>query len=114
MESDATIFDMERKKRAASLFVLVLFLSPVTALAGEFGGQTSIVWPCFNAAILAVVGPPRGGIYIWTPATKTFNGPPSRPGQWLLGLTGGPYICLLVPVPVYVLPGISITMMGSS
>lgn len=91
------------------------FGGPGILEAREFGGQTSVVMPCFNAAIFTIVGPPRGGTYIWTPSTKTYsNGPPSRPGQWILGLSGAPYICLISIVPILVFPGISITMMGSS
>lgn len=106
-------------RRLAAFALLIaaisLYLTPLSALAKEFGGQTSVVLPCYNAAIYTVVGPPRGGTYIWTPSTKTYsNGPPTHPGQWLIGLTGVPYICLAWIVPIIVIPGISISMMGSS
>jgi hypothetical protein len=73
------------------------------------------VVPCYNQAIFARLGPPRGGDYIWTPATKTYQfGPPSFAGQWLLGLASAPYYCIVSIEPVIVWPGIAIDMMGSS
>ena len=98
-----------------------LFLSaPSPALAYPLGGQISIVWPCFVFGVvpygnISLLGPPTPGLYIWTPATRTYsNGFPSHPGQWLLGLTSIPYICVVQPVGVYVVPGMAIDMMGSS
>lgn len=105
-------------RRAVSTVLLcgTLFLfNPGVANAYPFGGQASIVWPCFNVAIYTKLGPPRGGFYVWTTATRTYkNGPPTHGGQWLLGLTSIPYFCLVWIAPVFVLPGISISMMGSS
>lgn len=97
-----------------------LFSAPGVALAYPFGGKTSLVWPCFVFGVvpygnISMLGAPNPGLYIWTPATKTYqNGPPSRSGQWLLGLTGIPYICVVFPVGPIVVPGITISMMGSS
>src|SRR3989338_10982256 len=105
------------KRFAAAVVLCATFLlsAPNPALAFPFGGQTSLVLPCFNVAILTLIGPPNAGFYLWTPSTQTFNnGPPTRGGQWLLGMAGIPYICLLWPVPIIVWPGIFINMMGSS
>ncbi len=94
---------------------LTVLLTPFVALAFPFGGQASTVVPCYNQAIFARLGPPRGGDYIWTPATKTYQfGPPSFAGQWLLGLASAPYYCVVSIEPVIVWPGIAIDMMGSS
>ena len=94
---------------------LSILLTPFVALAFPFGGQASTVVPCYNQAIFARLGPPRGGDYIWTPATKTYQfGPPSFAGQWLLGLASAPYYCVVSIEPVIVWPGIAIDMMGSS
>ncbi len=99
---------------AATLTVLALIV-PTTALAFPFGGQVSTVKPCYNRAIFAQVGPPRGGAYIWTPSTKTYEfGAPSFSGQWLLGLASAPYFCVVSIMPVDVWSGIAIDMMGSS
>jgi hypothetical protein len=96
---------------ATILFTLV----PGFALAFPFGGQANIVRPCYNQAIYANLGPPRGGPYIWTTGTKTYQfGPPSHAGQWLLGLASVPYYCIISIQPVIVWPGTYITMMGSS
>ncbi|PIR84189.1 hypothetical protein COU18_00335 [Candidatus Kaiserbacteria bacterium CG10_big_fil_rev_8_21_14_0_10_51_14] len=94
----------------------LLFTSiPFVAFAFPFGGQISIFRPCFNQAIYALIGPPRGGPYIWTPSTLTYQfGPPSHPGQSILGLAGIPYYCLVSVQPIEVWPGIYIMMMGSS
>lgn len=102
--------------RSWALAVLTILLStPFVAYAFPFGGQASIVVPCYNQAIYANLGPPRGGPYIWTPSTKTYQfGPPSHAGQWLLGLAGAPYYCIVSVDPIIVWPGTYITMMGSS
>lgn len=101
--------------RTVLLFSLVLtFLFPTFAFAFPFGGQVGLAVPCYNLAIYANVGPPRGGPFIWTPATKTYAfGAPSS-GRWLLGLAGAPYYCIVSIQPVIVWPGTYITMMGSS
>lgn len=90
-------------------------LLPSFAFAFPFGGQASTVVPCYNEAIYANLGAPRGGPYIWTPSTKTYQfGPPSFSGQWLLGLASAPYYCIVSIEPVIVWPGTAIDMMGSS
>ncbi len=106
----------------SQLFALLLgiiivsgFIAPLTARAFPFGGQTQVHHYCYNAAIYAQLGPPRGGPYIWVPSTKTYQfGPPRGVGQWLLGLTGPPYYCVVTRSPIFVKEGISIMMMGSS
>jgi hypothetical protein len=93
----------------------VVLFSPISVQAFPFGGQASIVSPCFNSAIYANLGPPIGGPYIWTPATRTYQfGPPQRAGQWLLGNAGAPYFCIVSIQPLTVWPGTHIIMMGSS
>ncbi len=95
--------------------ILALLATPFVAMAFPFGGQASQVIPCYNDAIFVQLGPPIGGPYIWTPATHTYQfGAPSHAGQWLLGLAGAPYYCLVSIVPINVVAGIDITMMGSS
>jgi len=101
--------------RAALAAAVISFLFPLAAYAFPFGGQIGQIVFCYNNAIWARVGPPVGGDYIWTPGTQTYRfGPPSHSGQWLLGLAGAPYYCLVSIVPIIVYPGINITMMGSS
>lgn len=92
-----------------------LLLAPAAVFAAPFGGQASMVVPCYNNAIYVSVGAPRGGPYIWTPATRTYqNGPPTHAGQWLLGLSGAPYYCIVSILPVIVWSGIGMTMLGTS
>ena len=106
-----TIF-MRTSLLLSSLLALVF---PVFAFAFPFGGQASMVVHCYNQAIYANLGPPRGGPYVWTPSTKTYQfGAPTHGGQWLLGLAGAPYYCIVSTQPVIVWPGTYITMMGSS
>ena len=98
-----------------SLLVVLCVGAPFFVRAFPFGGQTQVHHYCYNSAIYALLGPPRGGPYIWTPSTKTYQfGPPRGVGQWLLGLTGPPYYCIVTRSPIYVKEGISIMMMGSS
>ena len=85
-----------------------------TFAANVFGGRVGASIPCFNVAIWNTVGAPRGGIYIWTPATKTYPYGAPRSGKYVLGLYGIPYFCIVTIAPLYVLPGISMTMLGSS
>lgn len=96
-------------------WIALAALVPGIASAAPFGGETSNVTMCYNTAIYANVGSPRGGQFIWTPSTVTYRfGPPSHSGQWLLGLSGIPYYCLVSILPIIVWTGIDITMMGSS
>lgn len=103
--------------RKLSLFFLVAaLLLPSAAYAFPFGGRASIVLRCiYNSTIYANLGPPRGGEYIWTTNTRTYQfGPPAYAGQWLLGLAGAPYYCIYKISPLTIYTGIAITMMGSS
>lgn len=97
-------------------FVSVILAVPFVTHAFPFGGRASTVLQCvFNSTIYANLGPPRGGEYIWTTATRTYQfGPPSHAGQWLLGLAGAPYYCIYRISPLTIYTGISISMMGSS
>jgi len=103
-----------RKSVATAVAVCTLAL-PFTAFAFPFGGSIGQIIFCYNNAIYTVVGPPRGGPYIWTPSTRTYQfGPPSHSGQWLLGLAAPPYYCLVSIQPIIVFSGILMTMEGSS
>lgn len=94
---------------------IVALAFPSIVFAFPFGGQTSNVTKCYNQAIFARVGAPRGGDYIWTPSTRTYQfGPPAFVGQWLLGLASAPYYCVVSIMPIIVWSGIAIDMMGSS
>src|SRR3989344_2894100 len=114
---------MHKKKLSASqllillaaLLVILSLIVPSYTSAFPYGGQISQIIFCYNNAIFARTGPPRGGDFIWTPSTKTYQfGPPRRAGQWHLGLAAPPYYCVVSIQPVIVWPGILITMMGSS
>lgn len=96
--------------------IFVASALPLFAHAFPFGGRASIVLRCvYNSTIYSNLGPPRGGEYIWTTATKTYQfGPPAYAGQWLLGLAGAPYYCIYKISPLTIYTGIAITMMGSS
>ena len=103
--------------RGSILGVVVLFVCalPLRAHAFPFGGAIGQIIFCYNNAIYANVGPPRGGPFIWTPSTRTYKfGPPMRSGQWLLGLAAPPYYCIVSKQPIIVWSGILMTMEGSS
>ncbi|RJQ33461.1 hypothetical protein C4568_04750 [Candidatus Parcubacteria bacterium] len=107
---------MVRQLQALVIVLVMLLCSfPLYVLAANvFGGRVGASIPCFNVAIWNSVGAPRGGIYIWTPATRTYPyGPPSS-GRYVLGLYGIPYFCIVTIAPLFVLPGISMTMLGTS
>ena len=102
-------------RSAAVALAVVVAALPASALAFPFGGQASVVIPCYNQAIFAQLGPPIGGPYIWTPSTQTYQfGPPMHAGQWLLGNAGPPYFCLVSILPIITYAGTDIIMMGSS
>ena len=102
-------------RTSAVIVGLIALLSPFIAFAFPFGGQASTVIPCYNQAIYAYLGPPRGGAFVWTTGTKTYSfGPPAFAGQWLLGLASAPYECLVSVEPIQVLAATAISMMGSS
>lgn len=101
--------------RVAAAGSIVALVFPIFAYAIPFGGSIGVLLPCYNTAIFTLLGPPRGGQYIWSPATRTYQfGPPRAVGQWLLGLASAPYYCVYSIFPVLVAPGLHIDMMGSS
>ncbi len=94
---------------------VVLLTTPFAVHAFPFGGQANSVVPCYNQAILARLGPPIGGNYLWSASTKTYQFGPSRhAGQWLLGFAQTPWYCIISYSPITVEPGTHIIMMGSS
>ena len=102
-------------RRQFACFAIVLTLLPSLAFAANvFGGKVSTSIPCYNNAIWNTVGAPRGGIYIWTPSTRTYPFGPPATGKWVLGLYGVPYFCIVSLAPLIVFPGITMTMLGSS
>lgn len=111
-------------KRIFSLFIACMLIITTSVFAlpkraeavNPFGGQINQVIMCYNDVIWTNVGPPRGGRYIWAPGvTRTYEyGPPRRAGQWLLGLFGAPYFCIVSPLPLIIFPGLLMTMLGSS
>ncbi len=101
--------------RALAIGVLVALSTPSSVFAIPFGGQIGVYLQCYNTAIFTALGPPRGGQYIWSPATRTYQfGAPRGVGQWLLGLASAPYYCVYSIFPVLVAPGLHMDMMGSS
>jgi len=101
--------------RALIALIVATLLFPFAALAFPFGGQASIVLPCYNGAIYANLGAPIGGPFIWTPGTRAYShGAPYHSGQWALGLAGAPYYCIVSIEPIIVFPGTAVIMSGSS
>ncbi|MEX0652167.1 MAG: hypothetical protein WD509_01305 [Candidatus Paceibacterota bacterium] len=80
---------------ALLLCIIGILLLPFQAHALiPFGGRTLITKPC-NTGLLALIGPPVGGEYMYTLATRTYlYGPPSVP-RWVLGNAGPPGLCFL-------------------
>lgn len=103
------------RSRALAALVAIVLAFPAATFAFPFGGAIGQIIFCYNTAIWVNVGPPRGGQFVWTPSTQTYQfGPPSHSGQWLLGLASPPYYCLVSIEPIIVYTGTAITMMGSS
>lgn len=52
-----------------------------------FGGAVTAIIQCDEGLWLPKITPPTGGSYMWVPGTISYQcGPPSFPGQWLLGI----------------------------
>ena len=108
-------------KRVA-LLIFVIFvvglLIPLQTNAVDlpFGGQIITIFPCANGLRLTLSAP-TPGMYMYTPASFSYlNGPPSHTKQWLLGMAGPSYVCL-VPCHVGLCPagaGPAIIFHGSS
>lgn len=105
-----------RSRMFIAVVTLLVVIAPLIVQAFPIGGQASVVLPCIhNSTIYTRLGPPRGGTYVWTVATETYNfGPPRHAGQWVLGLAGAPYYCFYSVRPIITWSAIIITMMGSS
>ena len=109
-------YNLYMSRTVSAILLASLVLAPSVAFAFPFGGRASVVLRCvYNSTIYTNLGPPRGGEYIWTTATKTYQfGPPAYAGQWLLGLAGAPYYCIYRISPLTIYTGVAMTMMGSS
>jgi len=90
-------------------------------IGGPFGGMVSFVQPCTcSCGAVVVVGPPRGGPYLYCPGVtqvfEYFQIP--RPGVWLLGLSSPPAACLIwagkICVPAPIQPIGTIIIVGTS
>jgi hypothetical protein len=97
------------------LYGSLLFM-PLRADAYPFGGDIRHIKGCYNQVIYVVLGPPKGGKFVWSFSTRTYQfGGPRRTGQWLLGLSGAPYYCIYdLGPPLTILNADRIFMMGSS
>jgi len=105
------------RKNLALLAVIFLvggvLLSPLRtyALGTSFGGKITTIIPCISALgpSLFVSIIPAGVFqtnYIWTPATLTYSaGPPTHPGQQILGVADTPFTCF-IPSPFPFIPPI--------
>src|SRR3989338_8919373 len=95
------------------LTALLMLSTPLAAYAFPFGGQITIIKPCYNNAIYVNLSPPRGGAFIWTPATKTYQfGPPRHGGQGPVGLAGAPFYLAVFIFPPSVWQGPNSVMWG--
>lgn len=100
---------------------IVGFSIASSVLFKSFGGRVVTVIPCVSGLgpSLHVTVAPFGGLpnvfYIWTPATITYSyGPPSHPGQQLLGVSDIPFVCVIpakAPIPLY---GLRMQSVGTS
>lgn len=86
----------------ATITLIGSLLTPLSAsaLGFSFGGRITAITPCANGAIWITIVPagPFQPFYIWTPGTITYSaGPPSHPGQEVLGVADIPYVCYIPP-----------------
>lgn len=106
----------------AMALVAIMFLTTSVSAEEPFGGQVEQISGCIRETgslgtnrVYVKLGDPRGGSFIWTEQTDTYlNGPPNRVGQWLLGLAGAPYVCVVSVNPLNIKGGLYMVMVGSS
>ncbi len=106
------------KKSLILIIIITIFVLPVkTSAAIQFGGSIQRIIGCVNDGLIyTLLGPPRGGEYIWSPTvTDTYAfGPPKRTGQWLLGNAAVSHFCIASVIPWDVKPGWLMMSVGSS
>ena len=74
-----------------------------------------MILPCHNDATFIQIGQQGAGNFILTNSTKLYRGGfPKALGQWVIGLAGSDYYCLVSTAPQIVYTGVYITDMGSS
>jgi hypothetical protein len=96
------------------VFIGIMFLVPFVSGAIPFGGPIITLAGCSDGVIWVTLGPPTPGNYMYH-GQGTFSysyGPPTHPGQWLLGHFGLPSPCQFGTFTVAVGP--SIIYHGSS
>lgn len=65
------------------------------AAGGVFGGRILTIVNCNNPVkkFITLSGGLFGGNFIYVPPARYLNGPPTHPGQFLLGVSPGPTTC---------------------
>lgn len=99
-----------------SLFLaFVIIIAPSLVRAVPFGGSVRNLCYCYNTGKYVELAGPRGGAFIWTGASRTYqNGSPMGSGQWMLGQYGHPYFCIYSIQPLRIVSGAHILMQGAS
>lgn len=100
-------------KRLGLLVLVIIFLFSGTLLFSDdahavypfdFGGRVLWIYPCVNGLWVAI-GPPTPGLFFYVPGYSGLKayGPPTHPGQQVLGKSYGAMVCL-VPCPLGLCP----------
>lgn len=104
------------------IFLVANLLLPQSVLAVfglsvPFGGMVLFEIPCTcSAGVMLIVGPPKGGSFILTPASRIYAKYQPLPGHWVLGLADATLPCV-VGIPPACIPageGPAIRMIGTS
>ncbi len=69
--------------------------SVISGIGRPFGGPIIMMLPCLNAATYILLGPPSPGPYVYQVGLSRsyLSGPPSHPGQFLLGMAAPGGVC---------------------
>ena len=90
MKKKLSIFALVSIVALVFLFVPAFAHAQATPLL-SFGGSILAITPCLYpfTGYHIVLGPPKGGSFIYQVGLSFsyLNGPPRRPGQWLLGMS---------------------------
>lgn len=107
---------------AAAIFMVVIFSPQLTYAQFHFGGPITLYNPICETppGVWLMVGPPRPMSLFYMGGMFYSHGPPSHPGQWLLGMAAGWVPCIIwVPCgfamcPIVIGGGSLIIYSGSS
>jgi len=103
---------MDKKILVFCLIIIFIFIFNFNFAFAiiPFGGTILKTVPCLNGLLL-IVGPPRGGPYLFTLGSILYLNYSLKEGSWVLGVAVPGGICIL---PFGAIPAFNIIRVGAS